>query len=367
MSENSTPEERTEMTKEGRRGKLRREGQHHNSTEVVKTASLFSGFIALWILWSWFYRDFLYTFEKSFELIERREPLTINDLVQGAEGLLWMFGIDLFILSLIIAVVASASMFLQTKFNMKDKLIKVKWDFLNPITGIKRIVSISGLMNVVRDVAKLCIILPIGYFALKEYAPAMIQLIHMSVSQVLEFMAEAMFDLFLQIMYVLIVLAIIDFFWTKHQWLKQNKMTKDEVKDERKAMEGDEKTKRQIQAKGLQRIMQRIQESVPQADVVITNPTHYAVALKYDRENMAAPTVVAKGKGFLAQRIKQIARDSSVPVLERKALARALYASVEIGNEVPRDLFKAVARVLAYVYKLKNPHRYRAQQSQGSN
>jgi flagellar biosynthesis protein FlhB len=133
-------------------------------------------------------------------------------------------------------------------------------------------------------------------------------------------------------------------------------MTKQEVKDERKAQEGDETTKRKIIAKGLQRIQQRIMFSVPRADVVITNPTHFAVALRYDRGKDAAPTVVAKGQDYLALKIREIARASGVPIVERKALARALYASTEVGKEIPRELFRAVAEVLAYVYRLKGPN-----------
>jgi flagellar biosynthetic protein FlhB len=114
--------------------------------------------------------------------------------------------------------------------------------------------------------------------------------------------------------------------------------------------------RRKIISKGMARLAQKLKKSVPTADVVVTNPTHYAIALKYDRNRYAAPIVVAKGTDFIAQRIREIAKESGVPVLERKALARALYASTEVGSEVPRDLFKAVAEVLAYVYRLKNPH-----------
>ena len=129
-------------------------------------------------------------------------------------------------------------------------------------------------------------------------------------------------------------------------------MTKEEVKDERKAIEGDESTKRQIIAKGLGRIMQRLKQSVPKADVIVTNPTHYAVALQYDRSSMKAPKVVAKGKNFMAERIKEIARENKVPILERKSLARALFHSVEVDNEIPLELFRATAEVLAYVYRI---------------
>jgi flagellar biosynthetic protein FlhB len=185
----------------------------------------------------------------------------------------------------------------------------------------------------------------------------MIKLIHLSVEQILLFIGIAITSVFWKVMYVLIALAIFDFSYGKWQWLRHNKMTKDEVKDERKSIEGDEATKKKIQQKGFQRVIQRLNKTVPKANVIITNPTHFAVALQYDRKTMRAPIVVAKGQDFLALRIREIAREAGIPILERKALARALYASAEIGSEIPYELFKAVAEVLAYVFRLKNPHR----------
>ncbi len=134
-------------------------------------------------------------------------------------------------------------------------------------------------------------------------------------------------------------------------------MTKEEVKDERKSIEGDEATKRKIIAKGWQRIVQRIKTNVPKADVVVTNPTHYAVALQYDRGSMKAPKVIAKGADHLAFKIREIARESGVPILERKSLARALYSSVKVDAEIPFELYKAVAEVLAYVYRIKGKNK----------
>jgi flagellar biosynthetic protein FlhB len=166
------------------------------------------------------------------------------------------------------------------------------------------------------------------------------------------FTAGEMVTLFWKIMYVLIAIAIFDWVYGRWSWLRQNKMTKEEVKDEKKAIDGDEATKRRIIAKGLSRIMQRIKTAVPKADVVVTNPTHYAVALQYDRAKMSAPKVVAKGKNFMAEQIKKIARESGVPIIEKKSLARALYQSVEVDQQIPVELFRATAEVLAYVYKM---------------
>ena len=358
MSEHSTPEERTEMPTDRRMGELRKTGGLHSSTEVVVVTSLLSGFLCLYVMWSWFVQDMKDCMIKAFAMIGDSEPLDAHSLYDGMLALLLMFGPEVAILSIIVAFFASMSLFLQTNFNVKSKWIDIKFSQLNPMNGISRVFSTTGAVNTLKALFKLALILPIGYFALKRFSPEMIALIHLSVDEVLAYIGDACMYLFWKIMYVLIAFAIFDYFWSKFQWLKQNKMTKVEVKDERKAIEGDEATKRKIQQKGLQRIMQRIQESVPQADVVITNPTHYSVALSYDRDKMSAPRVVAKGRGHLALRIREIARESGVPMVERKPLARALYASVEVGSEIPGELFKAVAEVLAYVYKLKNPYKY---------
>lgn len=358
MSENSQPEERTEEPSDRRMNQIRQEGSVHQSTEISQLIPLMIGFIVLGFVWQSLYVNMQYVLKKSFQMISDTEPLTVDGLNNGFAGLVYKLAPSVILLVLTIALFAALAVFIQTKGNVREKLIKIKLDQLNPINGVKRVFSINGLVNTLKAVVKLMLILPIAFYALKAFAPQMVMMVHLTIPEIMAFTGSAMISIFWKVMYILIPMAIFDYFWSKHQWLKQNRMTKQEVKEERKSVEGDETTRRKIQTKGLQRIMQRINQSVPQADVVITNPTHYAVALRYDREKMAAPTVVAKGRGFLAQRIKEIARKSGVPVLERKPLARALYASVEVGTEIPAELFKAVAEVLAYVYRLKNPYKY---------
>ena len=356
MAEYSTPEERTEMPTDRRMGQLRKEGSLHMSTEVMQVATLVSGMFLLTLIWSPLYGVMCEVLRKAFQLAAQRDPLTAQTLYTGFIGVVLMVGPWLLIVILGVSTVGILAVMLQTKWNVKEKKIHFRWNFINPITGLKRIFSIQGLVNTLKSLFKLALILPIAYFSLKGFAPEMVQLVHLSVDQILEFSGIAMYQVFWKILYILIAFAIFDFFWGKYQWLKHNKMTKDEVKDERKAVEGDEETKRAIQRKGLQRILQRIMQSVPKADVVVTNPTHLAVALKYDRHKMDAPMVLAKGQGFLAERIKEVARQAGVPILERKPLARALYESVKVGMTIPRELYRAVAEVLAYVYRLKNPY-----------
>lgn len=357
MAEGSTPEERTEDPTPKRMEQLRKDGAIHFSTELAQVLSLIAGFLALRLIWKNLFRDILYLMQSCFTQIKDTTPLDYKKIYDGTLSIIYLIGPSIFIQLVIVAVVVIFTVMLQTQWNIKEKKIDIKFSNLNPINGIKKIFSINGIVNTLKSLLKLALIIPIGYFGLKSFAPSMVMLMHRSIKEVFSFTGDAMATLFWRISYILIALAIFDYFWGKHQWLKVNRMTKEEVKDERKAVEGDEATKRKIQSKGLQRIAQRIFQSVPQADVVITNPTHFAVALKYDKEKAPAPIVIAKGQDYLAQRIKEIAREHNVPIIERKPLARALYASVEVGQQIPRELFKAVAQVLAYVYKLKKPSR----------
>jgi len=356
MAEYSTPEQRTEMPTSRRMSQLRREGALHMSSEVICVVSLLSGFYLISYSWKWFWKDLQACMIDSYRSIGDVGEFTINSVYNKFLSLLLQFGPDIAFIVVGVCITSTLAVMLQTNWNIKAKKLHFNLDLIHPIQGIKKIFSIQGFINVAKSILKLLLILPMAYVALKKFAPDMVKLIHMSIPSILVYAGTAITYLFWKILYVLIAMALFDYFYGKYRWLKQNKMTKDEVKDEQKAIEGDEATKRKIIAKGMQRIMQRIMNSVPKADVVVTNPTHYAVALKYDRATMTAPVVVAKGKGFLALRIREIAKQSGVPVLERKSLARALYGSVEIGTEIPHGLFRAVAEVLAYVYKLRNPH-----------
>jgi flagellar biosynthetic protein FlhB len=353
MSENSTPEERTEMPTEKRMGQLRRDGLIHLSQDVVQWFSLTSAFLVLAFMSQRLFQHMQELIRHSYKQIATNQIFNYAYVQNEALAILKLFAPDLLIISGAIAIVSLLAVMIQTQWNVKEKKIHFRFDQLNPITGIKRIVSINSFIQTLKAFVKLAIILPIAYSALKEAAPDMRGMVHLQIPQVLVFTGQVMFKIFWQVMLVLAVLAIFDWFWSKFQWLKNNKMTKAEVKDERKAVEGDEETKRRIQAKGLQRIIQRIKQTVPQADVIVTNPTHFAVAIKYDKEKMNAPMIVAKGADHLAARIREIAQEAGIPILERKILARALYFSTEVGSEIPRDLFRAVAEVLAYIYKLK--------------
>lgn len=351
MSKDSLPEQRTEMPTERRLEEIRKEGAIFHSTDLSHVFVLMAGFLALTYSWNLIFTDMRVLMVKTFRLIANTEPINPNDLIDGFLKLSLLVVPDLLIITGSVALIACLSVLLQTRWNKREKWIKFRWDLLNPIAGIKRVFSIHGLTNLLKAIVKLALVLPIGYWALKGFAPDMVRLVNMSLQDVLATTGGAARSVFWKVLYALIAVAMLDTAWGRFQWLRKNKMTKEEVKEERKSVEGDESMRRKMIAKGQQRLVNKLKSSVPKADVIITNPTHYAIALKYDREKFAAPIVVAKGTDFMAQRIREIAKENGIPIVERKALARALYASTEVGSEIPRDLFRAVAEVLAYVFK----------------
>lgn len=353
MAKDSLPEQRTEMPTERRLQEIRKEGAMFHSTDLEHVFVLITGFLAISYSWGILYQDLRYMMVRSFGMIAERKQLQANDLIDGFMRVVLIILPDVLIITACVALIATLGVFLQTGWNKREKWIKFRWDFINPIQGLKRIVSIYGLTNLLKAIVKMALVMPIGYWALKGFAPELTRLVHMSLHDVLMTAGAAMKSVFWKIMYVLFAIALIDVAWGKFQWLRKNKMTKEEVKDERKSTEGDETMRRKMIAKGQQRLVNKLKSSVPKADVIITNPTHYAVAIQYDRNRFAAPIVVAKGTDFMAQRIREIAKEHSIPIVERKALARALYSSTEVGTEIPRELFRAVAEVLAYVYRLK--------------
>ena len=220
---------------------------------------------------------------------------------------------------------------------------------LNPISGIKKLFSLRSLVELAKSVIKLVIISGVAYFVLKRYLDEIPGLMQLSVGNILKFIGQVSFQMSLYTCLVLFLMAVLDFAYSKWQHHQELKMTKQEVKDENKQREGDPAVKARIQR---EMARQRMMEAVPGATVVITNPTHLAIALKYE-EGMSAPTVVAKGAGFVAQKIKALAAENDVPLVENKPLARAMFKLTEVGDFIPADLYRAVAEILAYVYRLK--------------
>jgi flagellar biosynthesis protein FlhB len=253
---------------------------------------------------------------------------------------------------LAIGLLASFSQvgFLFTLEPMKPKASKI-----NPISGFKKVIfSRRAGVELIKNLIKVTVIGLVAYFSLKSILAESMYLMDSDVASVIGFMARASLSVAFKVALAFIFLAVFDYVYQRFEYEKELRMTKQEVKDEHKTTEGDPQIKSRVRSIQRQIAYRRMMQDVPTADVVVTNPTHLAVALKYDRNAGGAPKVVAKGAEKNAQRIKEIAAEHEVPIVEDKFLARALYKTVEIGEEIPEKLFQAVAEVLAYIYKIKH-------------
>jgi flagellar biosynthetic protein FlhB len=256
---------------------------------------------------------------------------------------------------LIVAVVVGVvSCLPQVGWHPTTKTLKPKFSKLNPINGIKRTFSGTAVMNFLKSLLKMTIIGMAIYSVLKDEIEALPGLVNLTLMEAVIYIGNLAVDLGITVGGWFILVAAIDYAYTKYKHESDLKMTKYEIKQEFKESEGDPQIKGKIRHKMQEASMRRMMQSVPEADVIITNPTHFAVAIKYDREGDMAPVVVAKGVDFLAIKIKDTAREHNIEIVENKPLARALYSSVDIGKEIPQELYQAVAEILAFVYRLRN-------------
>lgn len=353
MAENENGTEKTEAPTGRRVGEARSEGQIGKSVDLGHVTGMIAAFLALQQLAPHLWDSLVIITTRSLSSPQGTQEMNLGTLNLDLWSVLRLVLPDILLLLAIAAGAGFLAVGIQTKFNFSMKIMRPKFNMINPMAGIKRIFSFQNMIQLLKSILKLCIIGPVAFFAFKDLFPQLINLMEVPVSALLQHASQAAAYVFWKIIWFLFTLGILDLAYQKYNIAKQMKMTKEEIKDEKKSTEGDEATKMAIRSKGLQRIRNRMMKAVPKADVVVTNPTHLAVALQYTPLPGESPKVVAKGRGFMAEQIKKIARQSGVPVLERKSLARTLFKEVEVGQHIPYDLFKAVAEILAYVYKLK--------------
>ncbi|MBF0126390.1 MAG: flagellar biosynthesis protein FlhB, partial [Magnetococcales bacterium] len=243
---------------------------------------------------------------------------------------------------------------IQNGFMFSVEPLMPKLSKLNPVAGFKRLFSMRSLVDLIKSIIKMTLISLVVYWSIKGSLDEIMGLTATSLDHVVLTLGERSLDVLWRVTLVFLAIALLDFMYQKYEHIKALRMTKQEVKDELKQMEGDPLVKsriRQIQREMAQR---RMMAEVPKADVVITNPTHFAVALLYQQGKMSAPKLTAKGRGRVAERIREVARSNGVPIVENPPLARSLFKDVDLERLVPPELFKAVAEVLAYVYGLRS-------------
>ena len=347
-----TGQERTEDATGKRRDDFRKKGQVAQSKEVG-TAALLTSALLLWIFYArYFWADLAKMMAAMLRSLGEI-PVTnlgvlnlFGEMVKLLATLIW----PVFLLTLIVGFFAS---FLQVGPLFSTQVFQPDISKFNPIKGMAKFVSKRSAIEMVKSVSKVALIGFVAYRTVANEFENALLLISMELQQTLIFLGETAFLVMAKSCGIIIALAVIDFVFSRYEMEQKMKMTKQEIKEEFKETEGDPHQKAHIRSMQQQMARKRMMAEVPNADVVITNPTHFSVAISYDRAAMDAPQIVAKGADHLAFRIREIARKHEVPIVENKPVARALY-KMEVGDEVPEEMFKAVAEVLAYVYSLKN-------------
>lgn len=345
--------EKSEMPTDKKRRDARERGQVAKSKDLSSAVMLLCALIIFRLLGEQMFDEMGLLVEGQLSGGTVDDPISVDAV--GAQ-LAHTLGSFLRILAVPMSLVFLAAViagFSQVGPLLSWQTIQPKLSRLNPITGFKNIYGKRGLARSFSDVGKFAAVALVVIVVVHSNLEELIVLPQMDAAQAFLQVAQRLYDLAIKIVAVLLLLGIIEFTYQKWQHTQDLKMTKTEVKEERKAAEGDPKLKQRRVQMAQQMYLQRLGIDVPQADVVVTNPTHYAVALRYDAAEMQAPKVVAKGADLMAMRIRQIATGHGVPIVERPPLARALYKQVEPGQEIPPLHYEAVAEVLAYVYRLE--------------
>ncbi len=348
--------EKTEQPTAKRKSDARKKGQVAKSIEVV-TAFLFLGmFYVLKIFAKFMYERMAAIMEYSLVLISSiNEGLLeidyMSKLVPYIFGQIMFTVLPLFAVAMVVGILGNL---IQVGWKPTTEPLKPKFSRLNPLQGVKKLFSVKAIMELGKSLLKVLIIGVVIYNRVKEEMEHIQELLDMELLQAIIYIGNLVVDIGVLVGMYFIFIALVDYIYQRYENNKSLKMTKQEVKEEYKEAEGNPEVKGKIKQKMREASMRRMMQEVPSADVIITNPTHFAVALKYDREKSAAPIVIAKGADHLAKRIKEIAKENNVEIVENKYLARTLYATVDIGREIPPELYQAVAEVLAFVYNLKN-------------
>ena len=352
MADQDSDLEKTESPSQRKLDKAREEGQVARSRELSTFLVMMAGGAGLWVMGSYFAKELIKMLRAGLTL-DRELAFNSEQLLPHLRDM----GIDILVVFspflLLVLVVAAFSPLLMNGWLFSTKALTPKFSKLDPIAGIARMFSMNSLVELLKAIGKTVIVGTIGAWVVWHNRESVMSLIGEPVTSSIPHLGGLIWWSFAAIMMGMLIIVAIDVpfqLWEHHKKLK---MTKEEVRQESKETEGDPQVKGRIRSMQREIARRRMMSAIPTADVVVTNPTHYSVALKYSEDKMRAPIVVAKGSHLLAARIKEIAAEHRVPILEAPPLARALHKHTDLGEPIPEALFNAVAEVLAYVYQLK--------------
>ncbi len=334
----------------------RKEGQVAKSQEIISGAMLFALFIVIKLFGGYMANGFLKVFYRNYGYIstyavEKPELGNLTSMFGRAMLDILLMTLPVFAFALVVAVTLNI---FQVKWRPTSKPLQPKFNRLNPVSGFKKIISMEKLFELVKSIAKIAVIFLVAYSTLMDEIDKLKILYDLDLISAVLYIFDFVINMGIKISAVYLLIGLADFIYQKLKFKKDMRMSKQEVKDEYKQQEGDPQVKGKIKSKMRESSMRRMMQKMPDADVVITNPTHFACAIQYDKEKAAAPVLIAKGADHLAQKLKDIAKEHNVPIVENKPLARMLYYNVDIDAEIPQELYQMTAEVLAYVYQLKN-------------
>ena len=350
--------EKTEPATAKKLRDARNQGQVSKSQELNHAVSLISLFLMMKVFISFIGEHLLNGFSlynKIPDIINESvgglSLVAIQTVIQNVMGTILMVLAPFFVIGFTLSVMINVW---QVKWNITTKPMMPKLNKMSPLSGFKRIFSKDSLFELLKSIVKIILIVYVAYTSIKGHENELFLLYDIPLQKVIILVGSIVIDTGLKISLLYLIIGIADYFYQKHKFSEDMKMTKQEVKDEYKNTEGNPEIKGRQRSRMREASQRRMMQNLPTADVVITNPTHYAVAIKYEAQKYAAPVVIAKGEDFLAQKIKEAAKEHHIEIVENKPLARMLYANVDVGQEVPPELYQAVAEVLAFVYNLRD-------------
>lgn len=345
-------QERTEPATGRRRMEARDQGRVARSLDLTAATGLLTAMLLL----NTFGAKLIWALKLTLETMLRGDftdnPTRVGGIEESSYYAIRLTAEALLPLLVLMAASAVAINIYQVGWRITPDVLKLNLGKLSPFKGLRGLIDLRAGIRLGMSMLKMSVILGVATWLIIAELPTIAGLSGLGMFDLFRVSCSMVYGVGLKLVGLLLLIAILDYTYQKWQYEKDLRMTKQQVKEEMKMMEGDPKIKQRRARVARQLAMQRIQSAMPKADVVVTNPTHFAVALQYDPKLMKAPKVVAKGADFMAMRIRQLAALHQVPLVERKELARGLYKSVEVGQEVPAEFYNAVAEILAYVYRI---------------
>ncbi|KNZ42636.1 flagellar biosynthesis protein FlhB [Acetobacterium bakii] len=345
--------DKTEKATPKKKKDERKKGNAYQSKDVVSVILLFMGFFLISQLGLFIVLQIRGLYQGQMAKIGELQTLTVTTCMQILRESIQVFFIATLPIVIVLAISAIIMVGVQTGFLVSGDLIKFKHSRISLMQGIKRLFSLRSLMELAKSIVKVLLVLITIYTFVKGLLTVAPDLLSTQLNESISYMGEQIIAMVTKICLIFSVVAILDYAYQKYDYEKKLMMTKQEIKDEYKQSEGDPQIKGKIKEKQRQMSQNRMMQQVPTADVIVRNPTHFAIALKYDIDHDAAPIIIAKGKDSLALRIVEVGEKHNVPIKENRLLARGLYEMAEVNDYIPAELYQAVAELIAWVYSEK--------------